>query len=80
MTTAVTEVADLLARHLDGTPPAGITAESRLEDDLGLNSAQVVDLLSELEERFGCVVEDEDLDTLERVGDLAAIVDRAGVR
>ncbi|SFW81422.1 acyl carrier protein [Amycolatopsis australiensis] len=80
MTGSVAAVADLLSRHLDEPPAAGITAATRLEDDLGLNSAQVVDLLSELEDRFGCVVEDDDLDTLERVGDLAAVIDRAGAR
>jgi acyl carrier protein len=77
MHTTLSEVADLV-REQTGTATTPISAETRLERDLRMNSAQVVDLLSRLEERFDCVVEDEDLEAIDRVGDLAAIVDRAG--
>lgn len=80
MTVATTQVADLISGQLDHVPAAEISAGTRLEEDLRLNSAQVVNLLSELEERFDCVIEDDDLGVVRTVGDLAAIVERAGLR
>jgi acyl carrier protein len=54
--------------------------DTGLEEGLRMNSAQVVDLLSELEEHFDCVVRDDDLDSLTHVGDLVTIIERGAVR
>ncbi|HET6285635.1 MAG TPA: acyl carrier protein [Amycolatopsis sp.] len=77
MSDSVPAIAVLVREQLDEVP-GEITAASSLENDLRMNSAQVIDLLSRVEDHFGCTIEDEDLGNIHRVGDLATIVDRGG--
>ncbi|KFZ82025.1 hypothetical protein ED92_17495 [Amycolatopsis sp. MJM2582] len=77
MSDSVPAIAALVRGQLDETP-GEITADSALERDLRMNSAQVIDLLSLVEDHFGCTIEDEDLGNIHRIGDLASIVERGG--
>lgn len=75
----VGEIAVLVGQQRRGLPPE-LSSDTTFADDLHMNSAQVVDLLSRLEEHFDCTVQDDDLDTLSRVADLVAIVERRAER
>ncbi|MEV7552170.1 acyl carrier protein [Amycolatopsis sp. NPDC089917] len=77
MSDSVPAIAALVREQLE-EPPGEITADSSLENDLRMNSAQVIDLLSQVEDHFGCTIEDEDLGNIHRIGDLAIIVERDG--
>ncbi|RSN54427.1 acyl carrier protein [Amycolatopsis sp. WAC 04182] len=77
MSDSVPAIAALVREQLDEAP-GEITEASLLENDLRMNSAQVIDLLSRVEDHFGCTIDDEDLGNIHRVGDLATIVDRGG--
>lgn len=50
-----------------------ITPDSRLKNDLGLDSISLFTLISEFEERFGIEVPDEDLNRIYTVKDVAAL-------
>jgi len=54
--------------------PAGISPETRLLEDLNVDSARVVELVLELEDAFSISIEDDVIDTLKTVGDLATLV------
>ena len=47
-----------------------ITRESRLVQDLGADSANIMILVMELEDQFGIIVEDDMLGEIKTVGDI----------
>ncbi len=52
-----------------------VTPETLLREDLDLGSLQAITLVMDLEENFGIVVEDEELERLETVGDLYDLIE-----
>ena len=55
-----------------------VTMEASMQDDLGADSLDLVDLVMSVEEEFGVKVADEDLENIKTVGDiLNYIEDRA---
>ncbi len=63
------KVRDMLAEALN-IPADKITPESKVTDDLGADSLDMVELLSRLEDKEGIVIPEEDLDSLATVGDI----------
>lgn len=51
-----------------------VNENSSLRDDLDLSSLQAVTLVMDLEDEFGVVIEDEELEKLSTVGDVIEIV------
>ena len=47
--------------------------------NLGLDSAKALELLVELEDQLGVVIDDDDAARLNTVGDVLAYLERAGV-
>jgi acyl carrier protein len=72
----VAQVTDLV-REL-GKVPATVFlgADSRFVEDLGIDSLDLVAVFLGVQDRFGVVVEDDDVSALRTVGDLAAYVNR----
>ena len=60
---------DLVAQQL-GVEQNEISSEARILDDLGADSLDVVELVMSLEEAFDIVVPDEDVETLQTIGDV----------
>ena len=54
--------------------PAGVRETSSLRDDLDLSSLQAVTLVMDLEDEFGVVIEDEEIEKLATVGDVLQII------
>ena len=55
-----------------------VTMEASMQDDLGADSLDLVDLLMSVEEEFGVKVADEDLENIKTVGDIVNYIeDRA---
>jgi len=51
-----------------------ISDESRLTNDLNVNSARFVDIILEAEDRFKISISDDEMDRFERVGDAVDII------
>ncbi|MBZ0235450.1 MAG: acyl carrier protein [Deltaproteobacteria bacterium] len=51
-----------------------ITADSSILKDLQVNSARLVDIVIEIEDKFGIEVKDEDADSIRTVGDAVSLV------
>lgn len=64
------QVAALIANQLK-MPPEKVTRDARLVEDLGADSANVMVLIMDLEDRFNLQVEDSAITTLKTVGDVA---------
>ena len=55
-----------------------VTMEASMQDDLGADSLDLVDLVMSVEEEFGVKVADEDLENIKNVGDIVNYIeDRA---
>lgn len=55
-----------------------VTMEASMQDDLGADSLDLVDLVMSVEEEFGVKVADEDLENIKTVGDIVNYIeDRA---
>lgn len=53
-----------------------ITDDSVLEDELGIDSLDIVEIVIDLEEIFKCTIPDEDYDNLRTIKDLFKIVEQ----
>ncbi len=69
------DVKTIIADYLD-INPAKLTESSNLRDDFGIDSLNFVELVMELEEKFQIRISEADVDNVETVGQLAAVVDR----
>lgn len=54
--------------------PENVSDSTRLRDDLDLSSLQAVTLIMDLEDEFGVVIEDEEIEALATVGDVLATI------
>jgi acyl carrier protein len=59
-----------------GAQPDNISAQTRLLEDLNIDSIHAVDLVVSLEDTFGIRIEDGLIETLKTVGDVVALVRR----
>mgnify|MGYP003303004398 CR=1 FL=1 len=63
------KIKEMLAEALN-LPAEKVTAESKIVEDLGADSLDVVELLSRLEDEYGITIPDEDVESLLTVGDV----------
>ena len=69
------KVKKLLAEQLN-IPVEKITEKSKVIDDLGADSLDVVEMLMTLEDEFNVTVTDEESVTLKTVGDIVKLIDK----
>ena len=67
-------VRELLSKKL-GIDPGMVRTESRLKEDLGIDSFGAVEVIFEIEEAFGLLITDSDILGVRSVGDIVAYVD-----
>ena len=65
----------MLAEALN-LPIEKVTPDAKIVDDLGADSLDVVELLSQLEDECGITIPDEDVENLITVADVAAEVEK----
>lgn len=59
--------------HLNGME---ITLDSRIKEDLGADSLDVLQMLMTIEEEHGITIPDEELATFEKVGDIVDYLEK----
>ncbi len=67
-------VKEMIAEQLR-VDPAKITENSRLVEDLNADSANIMVMIMDLEDRFGITVEDDQIMKLQTVGDVVHYID-----
>lgn len=53
-----------------------ISKETRFIEDLGVNSARLVDIVIDIEDKFNVVIEDESADQIRTIGDAIAVIEK----
>lgn len=69
----LSRIIDILAEHTE-FPKADMTADTRLADGLGLNSYDVVSIITEFEDAFDIEIPDKDIKKLQTIGDVEAYI------
>ena len=65
----------MLAEALN-LPVEKVTPNAKIVEDLGADSLDVVELLSRLEDEFGIIIPDDEVENLVTVGDVAAELEK----
>lgn len=68
------KVAKILAEQL-GIPQSKITLESRIVDDLGADSLDVVELLMTLEDETGKTIPDDKVAEIKTIGEIVEVLE-----
>lgn len=68
------KVKNILAEQFD-VEEDSITAETNLQEDLGADSLDVVDLLMSIEDEFETEIPDEEVENIHTVGDLVSYIE-----
>ncbi len=71
----LTKIQEMLAEALN-LPLEKVTPEAKIVDDLGADSLDVVELLSQLEDEYGVVIPDEEVENLVTVADVANEIEK----
>ena len=69
------KVAQLLAEQL-GIPQSKITLESKIIEDLGADSLDVVELLMQLEDETGKTIPDDEVTKIKTVGEIVEVIEK----
>ncbi|MBQ8229555.1 MAG: acyl carrier protein [Clostridia bacterium] len=69
------KIQTMLAEALN-LPLEKVTADAKIVDDLGADSLDVVELLSQLEDEYGIIIPDEEVENLVTVADVAAQLEK----
>ena len=69
------KIQEMLAEALN-LPAEQVTANAKIVDDLGADSLDVVELLSRLEDEYGIMIPDDEVENLVTVGDVAAELEK----
>jgi acyl carrier protein len=69
------KIQEMLAEALN-LPVEKVTPDAKIVDDLGADSLDVVELLSELEDEYGIVIPDEEVENLATVQDVANEIEK----
>lgn len=67
------EIAKTIAEQL-GIPQSKITLESKIVEDLGADSLDVMEMLMTLEDNTGKTIPDDKVESIKTVGDLVEIL------
>ena len=68
------KIRDLLAEQLDADVDS-ITLDTDIQDDLGADSLDVVEMLMSIEDEFEIEIPDEKIETLKTVGQVVAYIE-----
>ena len=69
------KIQEMLAEALN-LPVEKVTPDAKIVDDLGADSLDVVELLSQLEDEYGITIPDDEVENLITVADVAAEVEK----
>ncbi len=68
------KITEILAEQLDADRDA-MTADTKIADDLGADSLDLVDLIMAVEDEFDIEIPDEDVENIQTIGDIVNYID-----
>jgi len=71
---AFEKVKEIIVDQLD-VPEEKVTLTASIQDDLGADSLDIVDLVMSFEEKFGMEIPDDQVETIKTVGDIVKFIE-----
>ena len=68
------KIKSIIVEQLDADE-AAVTMDANIQDDLGADSLDVVDLVMSIEENFDIEIPDEDVENIKTVGDIVKYIE-----
>ena len=68
------KIKSIIVEQLDADE-AAVTMDANIQDDLGADSLDVVDLVMSIEESFDIEIPDEDVENIKTVGDVVKYIE-----
>ncbi len=68
------KIKSIIVEQLDADE-AAVTMDANIQDDLGADSLDVVDLVMSIEESFDIEIPDEDVENIKTVGDIVKYIE-----
>ena len=69
------ELLDIVKPYLpEDVDPASIGPESHLVEELNINSAHLVDIVLDLEDKYGIEMDNDDMDAMQTVSQAVALI------
>ncbi|MDE6092324.1 MAG: acyl carrier protein [Ruminococcus sp.] len=75
MTMIFDKLKDIIVEQL-GVEEDAVTLTANIQDDLGADSLDVVDLITTIEDEFDISIPDEAVEEIKTVGDIAAYIEK----
>lgn len=72
------KIRQILCDQLD-LEEESVTMNSKIAEDLGADSLDVVDLIMSIEEEFDLEFKDDQIDNIKTVGDIVSVIEDKGV-
>lgn len=69
------KIQEMLAKTLN-LPIEKVTPDAKIVDDLGADSLDIVELLSELEDELGIIIPDDEVENLVTIQDIANEIEK----
>ncbi len=69
------KLTDIIVDQL-GVDESAVTAEANIQEDLGADSLDVVDLITTIEDEFDLSIPDEAVESIKTVGDIANYIEK----
>lgn len=69
------KLANIIADQL-GVEESAVTAEANIQEDLGADSLDVVDLITTIEDEFDLSIPDEAVEEIKTVGDIVNYIEK----
>ena len=70
------DLVEIITPYCKNDAVTNVTKETRFIEDLGVNSARLVDIVIDIEDKFNVAIDDESADKIRTIGDAIAVIEQ----
>lgn len=70
------DLVEIITPYCKNDAVKDVTKETRFIEDLGVNSARLVDIVIDIEDKFNVAIDDESADKIRTIGDAIAVIEQ----
>jgi acyl carrier protein len=70
------DLVEIITPYCKSDSVKNITNSTRFIEDLGVNSARLVDIVIDIEDKFNVAIDDESADQIKTIGDAIAVIEK----
>ena len=70
------DLVEIITPYCKNDAVTNVTKETRFIEDLGVNSARLVDIVIDIEDKLNVAIDDESADKIRTIGDAIAVIEQ----